>query len=405
MAPAIAGDLDRAGVAKYFPEPYYIGERDTALPVWPLFRHNIPQSDDFLGYVYESIDLAPIAGYSGTPPNLLIAITPEGTFIAVTVVSHNEPIFKHGVEEAALERFANQYRGLSVKQSIKVSATNSSGQSQSAANVFIDGVARATVSVRIMNETVLAASLKVARAKLGLAPGRDPALAPHLKPDDGTTLSAEAVKAKELVARTVIDNIDVDKAFGAAFTKDSEGGPRVDPKAPSTEVWVSYLSAPQIGRAVLGKAGFDLLMKEFHEGDHAILVATRGRYGFQGPGQRPGAVPDQLSITQDGLPINVSDALAVRPPDSEALPKGLAWTVLKVIAEAGLDPSRPSQLAMRITRKNGEIYPRLEMREFPISFQAPPAYFSAAEIPLDGWRAVWFEQRYKIALTLAALLM
>lgn len=40
--PAFAGELDKAALANHFPEPFYLGERDAALPVWPLFRHNIP---------------------------------------------------------------------------------------------------------------------------------------------------------------------------------------------------------------------------------------------------------------------------------------------------------------------------------------------------------------------------
>lgn len=96
---ASAGELDRASIAKYYPEPYLVGERDADLPIWPLFRHAIPASDELLGYVFETIDLAPIAGYAGTPPNLLVAISPDGTFLGVNVISHKEPIFQHGVSE------------------------------------------------------------------------------------------------------------------------------------------------------------------------------------------------------------------------------------------------------------------------------------------------------------------
>ena len=71
--PLFAGELDKTALSKHFPEPFYLGERDATLPIWPLFRNNIPQSDDFVGYVFESIDLAPIAGYAGTPVNMLVA--------------------------------------------------------------------------------------------------------------------------------------------------------------------------------------------------------------------------------------------------------------------------------------------------------------------------------------------
>lgn len=403
-AGAHAGTLDHAAVSKYFPEPYYIGERDKELPVWPLFRHNIPQSDDFVGYVYESIDLAPIAGYSGTPPNLLVAITPEGNFITVKVVSHNEPIFNHGVEESELDDFVAQYKGLSVKQNVKVSATSASAV-QASPNPVIDGVAKATVSVRIMNRTVLASSLKVARAKLGLAPGRDPEQAAKMKADDGTTLSMAEVTGKPVIIRSSFTNEDVAKAFGPAFSKDVEGGAGTDERAGETEIIAAYVSPGPIGRALLGEAQFTKIMRDFREGDHAILVASRGRYGFRGPQQRIGAVPDQLAILQDGLPIDVTDALAVIPVKEAPLPQDVTWTVLKVALETGYDPTHPSQIVMRITRKNSEIYPRRETKDFPLAFKGPADYFEAPVANLDGWQAVWHDQRPQIALTSVALLI
>jgi NosR/NirI family transcriptional regulator, nitrous oxide reductase regulator len=221
VPPASAGELDKAALAKHFPEPFYLGERDTALPIWPLFRHNIPQSDDFIGYIFESIDLAPIAGYAGTPVNMLVAVNPEGTFIAASVISHHEPIFNHGVGEDSLFKFVEQYRGLTLKQNIKVSATNSSGQNPGTTSKYIDGVAKATVSVRIINETVLTASLKVARARLKLGLGQDTGAAPSLKPDDGLTATDDILVAKDYLHKAVINTADVDKAFGEAFPTNS----------------------------------------------------------------------------------------------------------------------------------------------------------------------------------------
>ena len=400
---ASAGELDRASIAKYYPEPYLVGERDADLPIWPLFRHAIPASDELLGYVFETIDLAPIAGYAGTPPNLLVAISPDGTFLGVNVISHKEPIFQHGVSEDSLVDFAKQYHGLSVKQSIKLAPAHMAGQA-APGTVNIDGISRATVSVRIMNESVLSAALKVARAKLGLSPagGTAPLV---LNPDTGETLDPATLLAKSYLFTTQIRQDDVEKAFGPAFPKDADEIAGGDPNAATTDIWAAYLNIPAIGRGLLGKAAYEHLMSTFNPGDHAILVASRGRYGFRSAEQRSGAVPQFLSITQDSLPINISDAVAVEPVASDALPHGLTWTVLRVIAEAGFDPARPWQMAMRITRKNSEIYPRRETKDFPATLKAPEEFFSAPEMELEGWRAVWKEQRFRIALAAGALLV
>lgn len=404
---AVAGQLDKAGIAEHFKAPFYVGEKEAKLPIWPLFRHNIPAADDFVGYVFESIDFAPIAGYSGTPPNMLVAITPEGTFIAVTVLSHNEPIFKHGVGEDQLAQFTDQYakRKLALKQAIKVTPTNASGQTPAAAGdtQWIDGVSRATVSVRIINQSVLTSALKVARAKLGIAGEKDPAAAAKLMPDSGATLTLGEIRARKYLAETDLDQAAVEKSFGPAFSHDIEASPGATPEAKSTQVWSLYLSVPEIGRAVLGPQAYAKLAGELHEGEHAILVGSTGRYGFRGPDQRRGSVPENLVLKQDGLPIMINDATDVALVSSADLPKSSNWVVIKVLKETAFDPMRPFELSLRITRRNGELFPRREQKEFPIAFQAPAEFFSAPEVPLEGWRAVWHEQRAQIALAALAL--
>ncbi len=402
--PAAASELDRAALSKHFPEPFYVGERDTALPVWPLFRHNIPQSDDFIGYIFELIDLAPIAGYAGKPVNMLIAINPEGTFIGASVISHYEPIFNHGVSEDTLFKFVEQYRGLGVKQNIKVSASNSQGGQQATSSKFIDGVAKATVSVRIINETVLTASLKVARAKLKLGLGQDMGSAPTLKPDNGQTATDEILTSKNYLSKSIVNNADVDKLFGPGFPTDADVGSKFDPKSPATELWAAYLSVPEIGRAIMGKANFEALMKEFRPTDHAILVATRGRYSLQSPAHRIGGVPDLLSIAQSGLAINVNMAFVRYPPVTKALPTDVTWTVLKVLSESGFDPSRPWQLVLTVNRQKGSSFPVRTSKDFPFEYQVPPEFFIPAPVELTGWQAVLFEQWPKVSLTLSQLL-
>ena len=63
---AQAGTLSRAELKQRFPSPLIVGERDAQLPVWPLFRQD-GTATPLVGYVFESVDLAPIPGFSGTP--------------------------------------------------------------------------------------------------------------------------------------------------------------------------------------------------------------------------------------------------------------------------------------------------------------------------------------------------
>lgn len=405
--PADAGELDKDSLAAFFNEPYYIGEKDAKHPIWPLFRKNIPSSDDFIGYVFESIDFAPIAGYSGTPPNLLVAITPGGDFIAVKVISHNEPIFKHGTSEEKLNQFIDQYakRKLALKQNIKVSSSNAASQSPAAGSdtQWIDGLASATVSVVIINDAILLSALKAARAKLGIAGDKDPGAGATLKPDSGATLTPGEVVERKYFAATDIDTAGVEKLFGPAFFRDVAPSPGTDPKAATTRAWSLYVSVPEVGRAVLGEAAYAKLAGELRAGDHAILIGSAGRYGFRSSDQRRGSVPQNAVLMQDGLPILVNSATDVELAASGDLPKASNWVVLKVLKETAFDPMRSFSLSMRISRTNSELFPRRETKEFPIAFQAPAEFFSIPEAPLEGWRAVWYAQRAKIALAAIAV--
>jgi transcriptional regulator of nitric oxide reductase len=105
-----AGVLDRAAVAQCCPAPPLVGERDPALPAWPLYKQNATGTE-LVGYVFESIDLAPVPGFSGVPLNLLVALNAKGEFIGVSVLSHHEPVSLEGLGEAPLFQFVLQYKG------------------------------------------------------------------------------------------------------------------------------------------------------------------------------------------------------------------------------------------------------------------------------------------------------
>ena len=89
-APARAGVLSREELAAKFSPPFALGERDATLPVYPVLRTEGTQ-DRLVAYVFETTDLAPVPGFSGTPPNLLIVLGADGTFQRVAVISQHEP--------------------------------------------------------------------------------------------------------------------------------------------------------------------------------------------------------------------------------------------------------------------------------------------------------------------------
>lgn len=221
---AQAGMMDRAAMERAFPSPLIVGEKDRDLPVWPLYKQDAT-STPIVAYAFESIDFAPIPGFSGTPMNLLVALDKDGKFMDVKVLSHHEPVFLEGLGPQPLFKFVEQYQQLSLKQSIKIGLNRASDGKANSANVYIDGVAKATASVRILNQSLLAASLKVARAKMGYGEGRDPDMVGRIRPDVMDVLDWQVLERKGLITRKVFTNAAVESAFkGTAAEGLNDGG-------------------------------------------------------------------------------------------------------------------------------------------------------------------------------------
>ena len=399
VSPAQAGTLDKAALQQRFPSPLIVGERDAQLPVWPLFRQD-GTATPLVGYAFESVDLAPIPGFSGTPVDLLVLLDAKGTFVDVQVLSQHEPVFVDGLGPAPLARFVEQYRGLSLRQNIKIGSNSNRGEQRGSANVYIDGVAKATASVRIVNQSLLAAALRVARAKLGFAPGADPDQLARVRRDTYRRLDWNGLVDAGLVAHLRVTRAQVEQAFQGSGVEEAATG---SPDSTFTELWVAYLGSPLVGRNLLGDAGWAHLQGRLDDGDHALLAISRGPWSFVGDSFVRGAVPDRLTLKQDDLPIemrdlDLDDALAL-PPEL----RGADTKVMRVIGPAGLDPAQPMRLLLHVVRNKGAIYPERVGREFALAFRMPPDQVVLPTADSKSWPGIWRARAAELAVLAVAL--
>lgn len=79
---AQAGTMDRAAMENAFPAPLIVGDKDAGLPVWPIYKQDAT-STPIVAYAFESLDFAPIPGFSGTPMNLLVLLDRDGVFMDI----------------------------------------------------------------------------------------------------------------------------------------------------------------------------------------------------------------------------------------------------------------------------------------------------------------------------------
>jgi transcriptional regulator of nitric oxide reductase len=398
-APAQAGTLDKAALQRRFPSPLIVGERDTQLPVWPLFRQD-GTATPLVGYAFESVDLAAIPGFSGTPVNLLVMLDAKGTFAEVQVLSQHEPVFVDGLGPAPLAHFVEQYRGISLRQNIKIGSNSNRGEQRGSANVYIDGVAKATASVRIVNQSLLAAALRVARAKLGFAGGTDPDQLARVRRDTYRPMTWNDLVDAGLVAHLRVTRAQVEHAFEGSGVEEFAPGA---PGATFTELWVAYLGSPLVGRNLLGEAGWAHLQGRLDDGDHALVAISRGPWSFVGDSFVRGAVPDRVTLKQGGLPIEMRD---LDLDDPLALPpelRGADAKVLRVIGPAGLDPAKPMRLALHVVRDKGAIYPERIAREFALELTLPPGQVLLPTADSKSWPGIWRARAGELAVLAAAL--
>ena len=400
--PAQAGTMTRDAMLKAFPPPLIVGEKDRELPVWPILKQD-GTATPIIAYVFESIDMAPIPGFSGTPFNLLVTLDAKGAFMNVRVLSHHEPVFLDGLGEEPMRRFVEQYKGVSLMQSIKIGTNLNSQAKAGSANVYIDGVAKATASVRILNQSLLAASLKVARAKMGYAQGRDPELVARIRPEVHAPMDWKALVDAGLVSSKTFSNRDIEQAFAGTVGAGQDRDTTQAPQGAFIALHAAYLSVPGVGRNLLTPEGWKVLERRLDPGDHALLVVGQGRYSFLGDDFVRGAVPDRLTLQQEGLPMELRDLDLDASLILPASLQGAEWRVFRVIAPAGLDPAQALDFRLRVTRSKGMIYPERVSKDFAFGTALPVKYFELASADDKSWHSVWSARSTELLVLLGGL--
>ncbi len=386
--PAVAGDLAKADIERRFQRPLHVGEKLREVPAWPLTSELLPDAGP-VGYVFESIDLAPIPGFEGTPINLLVAIDAGGKFMDVEVLRQHEPVFLGGLGPLPLQDFVRQYQGKSLKQEITVSSSYGNTRSGGGGNrVVLDGVTKATASVRIVNQSVLAASLAVARAHLGFADPGSGAPPAVVKPLPFEPMDLAALVQRGYVQRIALSNAEIEKLFAGGEGAGTDEEALQKPDQLFVEVYVAYLNAATIGRNLLGDAAWEQFKTYLLDDRPAFWIATRGRYALVDDAFVPGTPPPRLALSQSDLPIELRDANRdyARLPALGDLGSAL---ILTAPAHAGLDPGRPMAFRFPVRRARGIIMPVVTLKQVNLHYVPPAGLFDYPPKPLPEWLQAW----------------
>jgi transcriptional regulator of nitric oxide reductase len=398
---AAAGELTRSALQTHLPPPLQAREKLPELAAWPLV---IPGSDEAAGYAFESVDFAPIPGYEGTPVNLLVVVDRQGNFVHVEVLQQHEPMFVFsGLGEGPLREFVRQYIGKNLTQEISI-AGGSGPRDAASHRTVIDGIAKATATVRVVHKSILSSALAVARARLGVAgKGADGPRA-TVRDDVFTRLVFPELLRRGLVGRRTVSNAEGERQFAGTEWAGIDREGLQDPEGVLVDLYVAYLNAPTIGRALLGDAGYRRLIEKLEPGQSALWVASAGRYSMEDENFTPGGESRRLSLAQNGLPLEMRN-LIFDLPAIEGAPHFENAHIFTVFAEAGLNPGQALDLTLRLVRAKGMGIPRVMEQPLLLSYQVPDELLSRPPAPAPEWLAAWRARAPDLAVIVVFLLL
>ncbi|NEY90099.1 NosR/NirI family protein [Tabrizicola oligotrophica] len=321
-----------------------------------------------VGWAFITSDFVSTTGYSGKPIHTMVAVDADARITGVKLVKHSEPIVLIGIPEAKITALAQSYVGLDL-----VAEAKSGGTSHD-----LEIISGATVTVMVIDDSIVRAGLKVAR-RLGLG---------GLAPDAATAgpafeLNPEATAAPDWMAlegdgtlrRLSLDVGQVNAAFAALG--DDRATARAMTEAPETtfiEMQAALVSHPAVAKAILGEGEAANLTGWLQPGEHAIVVVGRGLYSFKGSGYVRGGIFDRIVLIQDDVSVRFRDKMHKRLVAVQATgaPEFTEADLFKIPADVGFDPTKPFRLQLLVQREVGPI--EKLFTTFDLGYQLPASY-------------------------------
>jgi len=383
------------------------GEMLDTVPVVPVLN-----GTELLGYAYITSDFVGTTGYSGKPIHMMVAIDPAGKLLRAELVEHHEPIVLIGIPESKIRTMTDGYVGLDI---VAEAAAEGVGHD-------VDIISGATVTIMIIDDSVVRASIKVARA-LGLG-GLDNSAAEagptHVLNMAETTIESwDTLLGDGSVRRLTLDVGQINAAFAAT------GDPRVLKHAedgPEDETYIdlnlALVSAPGIGLSLMGENAYNNLTNWMEEGDNAIMLAGRGQYSFKGSGYVRGGIFDRIQLVQGDISVRFRDRQHQRllGIEAEGAPNFTEMDIFKIPADSGFDPTKPFRIQLLVQRPVGPI--EKTFITYDLGYNLPPHYLTALakpQAPVDNaeqsdsdarsllWKRIWQSKKIEIGLLIGML--
>lgn len=404
----LAGFMDQLPLNEVFPGAERLGPIAGEPPAATAYK-----GKQLLGYVFLSTDVVASIGYSGKPIHMAIGLNTDGKIVGVKLLEHSEPIVLIGIPERRMTDFIDGYVGRNVLKD--PAATGRSRQ--------VDAISGATVTVMVIDDVITRTALKVARSR-GLGelgpPPEQVVQTGRLDMAQTGTADWEGLLDEGSVARLHLTVDEVNQAFermGGEAAKRPEPG---EPGDTFIDLYVALVSAPVIGRSLLGEREYELLRERLQPDQHAILIMGRGPYSWRGSGYVRGGIFDRIELIQGDTAVRFRDRHYKRLGDimAEGAPDLREIGLFLIPLDADFDPAQPWQLQLLVQRAVGALekvflafdveytLPEKYLQPAPAVEVKPPVEPVAAELPEEPlWQRIWRDRVLDIAILLVGLLV
>ena len=394
----------------FFPDADRIAEPEGEPPAAAVYK-----GEQVIGYVFDSSKVVQIPAYSGKPVRMLIGIDTDGFIRGIKVLEHSEPILLVGIPESALFRFVDQYLGKSVRDRIKV------GGGKREQHVNVDAITGATVTVIVINRTIMRAVHEVAVSKGIVEPTQAETSSPAtVRTDVFQDADWKFLTGNGSIRRMLLTVEDVDQAFvgSEAEGRGSRDGVCIETTAGERcdvflDLYYAYLNAPTIGRNLLGESQYNWLMSELKPGEHAIAVMGNGVYSFKGSGYVRGGIFDRIQVSQGEQTVNFRDLDHHRLSDvfMSGAPDFKEMGIFVIRDNYKFNPGADWSISVLVGRATGPL--SSVFTTFTGNYEIPEAYVEQPALPprVDAveeeamWVAVWRDKIFQIAILVAGLVV
>ena len=414
-----AGRLSEADVSALLGPSFVLGERNAGLPLWPLYavvqdkveKGEVGEKPPLLGYVFESIDFEPVKGYAGKPLDFLVAIDPQGKFLAVHLLDHKEPLFRSEKGTALLEAFGQQYVGVTPQHKIQIYHYKSKTDITET-QASLHGVQGGTVSVKAINQSLLQSALTVARAHAqamasGKEMGAEAGKSGRHSPDASTESSVRHLGWQQLLSRHMVEPFSLTRSqIESAFAKTRAAGN--DPLAAdhpdevALAFHVALISHPLIGRNLLDDNGWQLLNVNRHESPAFLVTESGPLYKMRYERQRAD-LDMPFVLRQNGRELALRALTFDEKMPVPGYPEQVIAHVLVVEDPAGLDPAQPYTLGFKLGRRFGQFPQNVAKAEFPLPYHFGSLRMAISRLIDTPWMGTWEERILEIVVLLSAL--